>query len=80
MIDPYQLLPAIFAEADDQELDRVISDPQLSDGGAAMVAYARMQFSEMAGRSAAPSGRPCSSTASWTHWPWSCCGSTGTKR
>lgn len=47
MIDPYQLLPAIFTEADDQELDRLISDPQLSDGGAAMVAYARMQFSEM---------------------------------
>ena len=47
-IDPYQLLPPIFEEAREEDLEHLISDPRLADGAAAMVAYARMQFSEMA--------------------------------
>jgi len=46
-IDPYRLLPPIFEEAEDDDLEHLVSDPKLADGAAAMIAYARMQFSEM---------------------------------
>ncbi|HUV06688.1 MAG TPA: DUF2779 domain-containing protein [Spirochaetia bacterium] len=49
-VDPYRLLPPVFEETGNggiDSLDRLITDSNLSDGGAAMVAYARMQFSEM---------------------------------
>ena len=46
-IDPYRLLPPIFEEVEEDEIQHLISDENLSDGAAAMVAYARMQFSEM---------------------------------
>ena len=46
-IDPYRLLPPVFEEAEEDELEHLISDPKLADGAAAMIAYARMQFSEM---------------------------------
>ncbi len=47
LIDPYRLLPPIFDDAEDSDLEHLISDLQLADGAAAMIAYARMQFSEM---------------------------------
>jgi hypothetical protein len=47
LLDPYRLLPPVFAAVEEDSLDRLITDPHLSEGGAAMVAYARMQFSEM---------------------------------
>jgi hypothetical protein len=47
LIDPYQLLPPIFDDAEDSDLEHLISDLKLADGAAAMIAYARMQFSEM---------------------------------
>jgi hypothetical protein len=46
-VDPYRLLPPIFDDAGDSELEHLISEPKLADGAAAMIAYARMQFSEM---------------------------------
>jgi hypothetical protein len=46
-IDPYRLLPPVFEETPEDELEYLISDPKLADGAAAMIAYARMQFSEM---------------------------------
>jgi hypothetical protein len=46
-VDPYRLLPPIFEDAGEEELEHLISDTSLADGAAAMVAYARMQFSEM---------------------------------
>ena len=46
-IDPYRLLPPIFEEAEEDDLEHLISDEYLADGAAAMIAYARMQFSEM---------------------------------
>jgi hypothetical protein len=46
-IDPYRLLPPIFEETEEDDLEHLISDPKLADGAAAMIAYARMQFSEM---------------------------------
>ena len=42
-----KVLPPIFDDAGDSELEHLISEPKLADGAAAMIAYARMQFSEM---------------------------------
>jgi hypothetical protein len=46
-VDPYRLLPPVFEEAEEEDLGHLVSDPKLADGAAAMIAYARMQFTEM---------------------------------
>jgi hypothetical protein len=44
--DPYKLLPLMFQDAD--KCDDLLNDNnELKDGGAAMTAYARMQFEQM---------------------------------
>jgi hypothetical protein len=45
--DPYKLLPKMFADIDDAVLVRISEGDELNDGGAAMTAYARLQFEEM---------------------------------
>ena len=45
--DPYKLLPPIFDENNDEILDRIFNDDTLNGGGAAMTAYAKMQFTQM---------------------------------
>jgi len=46
--DPYKLLPSIFDDVDDKEMLLLSrDDEELHDGGAAMTAYARLQFEEM---------------------------------
>jgi hypothetical protein len=45
--DPYKLLPPLFKEIPADELENFITDSRLADGGAAMTAYAKMQFMEM---------------------------------
>ena len=45
--DPYKLLPPLFENVDDDELDGFVGDATLCDGGAAMMAYAKMQFSDI---------------------------------
>lgn len=45
--DPYHLLPRVFDDHERETLDRLYSSDELADGGAAMTAYARMQFTEM---------------------------------
>lgn len=45
--DPYKLLPPIFNDLDCETLDLVYGDEGLADGGAAMMAYAKMQFTQM---------------------------------
>jgi hypothetical protein len=47
LIDPYKLLPQVFSDLDLETMDSLITDSSLADGGAAMTAYARMQFTEM---------------------------------
>jgi len=48
VISPYKQLPPLFDNVDDvDKLDLLITDKNLADGGAAMTAYARMQFTEM---------------------------------
>jgi hypothetical protein len=50
VIDPYQSLPKLFEGVDPDELDTLFEDAELNNGGAAMTAYARMQFTEMSRR------------------------------
>ena len=45
--DPYKLLPQVFADVDPDKLSFFEEDEKLKDGGAAMTAFAKMQFTEM---------------------------------
>jgi hypothetical protein len=47
IVDPYQLLPKLFQDVDTEQLDLLSEGDQLADGGAALTAYARLQFEEM---------------------------------
>lgn len=47
VVDPYKLLPRMFLDVSDHDLERLSAEDELRDGGAAMTAYARMQFEEM---------------------------------
>ena len=51
IINPYELLPAVFEGVGNQVLDSSLldEDSSIAEGGAAMTAYARMQFTEMSG-------------------------------
>lgn len=45
--DPYKCLPPIFSDLDLEAMDSLIMEGSVADGGAAMAAYSRMQFTEM---------------------------------
>jgi hypothetical protein len=45
--DPYKTLPPIFDKYDYEELELVMSDGEIANGGAALTAYALMQFTHM---------------------------------
>jgi hypothetical protein len=45
--NPYKLLPPIFEGRTDEVLEEYITDPTLAEGGAAMMAYSKIQFAEM---------------------------------
>lgn len=45
--DPYKLLPKLFQDVSNKDLRLLSEDNELSDGGAAMTAYARLQFEDM---------------------------------
>lgn len=47
VLDPYKLLPPIFTDLEPSEMDALITEGSIADGGAAMTAYARMQFTQM---------------------------------
>ncbi len=47
IIDPYKKLPKLFADVSDKNFDILTEEDELANGGAALTAYARMQFSEM---------------------------------
>jgi hypothetical protein len=44
---PYKLLPLLFDDIDPEELEEFTTDSKLADGGAAMTAYAKMQFTDV---------------------------------
>ncbi len=45
--DPYSLLPPLFEDVDISKDELLLENEHISEGGAAMIAYAKMQFSEM---------------------------------
>jgi hypothetical protein len=46
--DPYETLPRLFDEYDNEKLDRLLFGfDELAEGGAAMTAYNYLQFSEI---------------------------------
>jgi hypothetical protein len=47
VVNPYKLLPPLFSDLDLETMDSLITEDSIADGGAAMTAYARMQFTEM---------------------------------
>ena len=47
VIDPYSSLPKVFEDYDLEAIDSQMVGDELHDGGGAMTAYARMQFSQM---------------------------------
>lgn len=48
VLDPYKLLPSMFQDISDKDYELLMSESdELRDGGAALTAYARMQFEEM---------------------------------
>lgn len=47
VVDPYKKLPKMFQDVSDHNLEILTQEDELRNGGAALTAYARMQFSEM---------------------------------
>ena len=47
IVDPYKKLPKIFPDVSDKTIKILTESENLADGGAALTAYGRMQFSEM---------------------------------
>ncbi len=47
IINPYKLLPPLFEGIDDDEIEDFLMRSNIQEGGAAMTAYARMQFTRM---------------------------------
>jgi sulfite reductase beta subunit-like hemoprotein len=46
--DPYKTLPNVFEEYNEEKLDSLVQDmEQIAQGGAAMTAYAKLQFSHV---------------------------------
>jgi len=45
--DPYKLLPPLFEGINNEELDNLDTDQTLADGGAALTAYGKLQFSDI---------------------------------
>lgn len=45
--DPYKSLPKMFAEASEHDIELLSESDELNNGGLALTAYARLQFTEM---------------------------------
>lgn len=47
-LDPYSLLPRIFEDVPSEEIEKFVTgDEEIREGGAAMMAWAKVQFSDM---------------------------------
>ena len=47
VIDPYKQLPKMFSDATDHDVELLSEGDELNNGGLALTAYAKMQFTEM---------------------------------
>ena len=46
-IDPYRLLPKLFTDESPRDYEIIFEHDRITDGGAAMTAYGKLQFQEM---------------------------------
>ena len=53
ILDPYKLLPPIFTDEELERIEPMVNSSEIADGGAAMMAFALMQFTEMTNAEAA---------------------------
>ncbi len=49
IVDPYKILPRIFTDEELEKIEPMVNSSEIADGGAAMMAFALMQFTEMSG-------------------------------
>ena len=47
VMDPYKLLPPMFQDSSEHDQEMLMGDNVIADGGAALVAYARLQFEDL---------------------------------
>lgn len=47
VVDPYKMLPKMFGDVSNKDMQILSDGDELNDGGAALTAYGRMQFEEM---------------------------------
>ena len=47
VVDPYRLLPQMFEEYTDEDVERYFEGTRIAEGGSASIAYARMQLEDM---------------------------------
>lgn len=47
IISPYKLLPPLFEGIDDEQIESFLMQSDIQDGGAAMTAYAKLQFTDV---------------------------------
>ena len=47
VIDPYKLLPKMFEDISDKDMEIISDDDEIRHGGAALTAYGRLQFEEI---------------------------------
>ncbi len=47
VLDPYKTLEPIFSPEEDRIIQAMYPETEIADGGAAMMAYSKMQFTEM---------------------------------
>ncbi len=45
--NPYELLPSLVGDMDEEQIEEFLNGDRLADGGAAMTAYAMMQFTQV---------------------------------
>ncbi|HKP69331.1 MAG TPA: DUF2779 domain-containing protein [Pyrinomonadaceae bacterium] len=46
-VDPYKLLPKLFTDETERDYDIIFQQDRISDGGAAMTAYGKLQYQQM---------------------------------
>lgn len=49
VVDPYKKLPTLFQDATSKNIELLSGDNELAEGGAALTAYAKIQFAEISG-------------------------------
>lgn len=48
LLSPYKVLPRLFEDWDEEQLDATVSDMEnIADGGAALTAYGKLQYTDM---------------------------------